>query len=131
ATDEISGDAVAVRIVDAAFAANPEVTEAYRVGFEHAQHFKGEGVAAAVAFQQKPLASASELVEGPSLGDYIAEYGALPFDIAIELFHSLVGILLPYHEQGLNHGALSPAAVLLVQRGIRLIPRLKGFGLAP
>jgi eukaryotic-like serine/threonine-protein kinase len=69
----------------------------------------------------------TELVDGPSLGDMLADRGPLPPVGAARVAASVCAALAAAHERGLAHGHLTPANVLLAIDG-RV--KVTDFGLA-
>jgi serine/threonine-protein kinase len=68
-----------------------------------------------------------EYVEGPSLASVLAERGALPHDMVLALARQLVRALEAAHEQGVMHGDLKPANVLVAMDGT---VKVTDFGVA-
>lgn len=124
----LGGGAVAVKVVrreladDAAFVArfHSEVANAERVAsFSTAQvldHGRFEGGAFLV----------TEYIDGPSLGRYIAEHGALSPGLVQGVAVGVAAALVAIHGAGLIHRDLKPANVLLSLSG----PRVIDFGIA-
>lgn len=70
----------------------------------------------------------TQLIEGPTLADYLEHYGPLPLDIGASLFRDVAEALLELHEKfGHAHGALSPTNIWLEQKGQQLVPHLQGL----
>ena len=57
-----------------------------------------------------------ELVEGPSLGSWLAEHGRLPLAHALEMAMDLAGALAHAKEKGIIHRDVKPDNVLLATR---------------
>ena len=71
-----------------------------------------------------------ELVEGPSLLQYIGGMGVLQPSLAVRIARRIAEALEAAHEQGITHRDLKPSNVHLVQRDGQLSVRILDFGLA-
>ncbi|OIP30862.1 MAG: hypothetical protein AUK47_24035 [Deltaproteobacteria bacterium CG2_30_63_29] len=79
----------------------------------------------------RDVGAVTKLVEGTTLADYVAEYGALPVEVALDLFLPIADALLTLHEQGIGHGVLRPSSIFVEQRAGRLEPLLMNAGSGP
>jgi len=68
-----------------------------------------------------------ELVEGTSLASVLAKRGALPAAVVLALGRQLMRGLEAAHEQGIMHGDIKPANILLATDGL---VKITGFGVA-
>jgi serine/threonine-protein kinase len=68
-----------------------------------------------------------ELVEGTSLAAVLAKRGALPTPVVIALARQLMRGLEAAHEQGIMHGDIKPANILLAADGLL---KITDFGIA-
>jgi HAMP domain-containing protein len=68
-----------------------------------------------------------EYVHGASLGAVLAQHGALPSDVVLALAKQLMRALEAAHEQGVMHGDLKPANLLVAMDGFL---KVTDFGVA-
>lgn len=74
-----------------------------------------------------------ELVEGPTLAEYLKEQGRLPLETALEIFIPLARAIAYAHQQGVIHRDLKPSNVILAcDQSTRalFIPKIVDFGIA-
>nr|WP_228045900.1 serine/threonine-protein kinase [Saccharopolyspora sp. HNM0983] len=122
------GRVVAVKIVRADLAEDPEFRERFRREASMARSVGGFWTAAVV--DADPDADlpwlATEYVPGPTLHQAVAEHGALPESTVRTLGAGLAEALVAIHRAGLVHRDLKPANVLLGPDG----PRVIDFGIS-
>lgn len=58
-----------------------------------------------------PLYLVLELIEGPTIGEYVRQRGPLPPDLAVELLTALVDIIEYCHSNDVVHRDLKPATL--------------------
>jgi serine/threonine protein kinase len=74
-----------------------------------------------------------DLVEGPTLADYLREHGRLSIDLALEIFIPLAKAMAYAHHQGVIHRDLKPGNVILAgdkTGSARFTPKIVDFGIA-
>jgi serine/threonine protein kinase len=74
-----------------------------------------------------------DLVEGPTLAEYLKENGRLPVETALEIFIPLAQAIAYAHRQGVVHRDLKPSNVILAPdktRNAPCIPKIVDFGIA-
>jgi serine/threonine-protein kinase len=77
------------------------------------------------------LAFAMELVEGPTLEDYLERWGGqLPYDDVASVFDGVLDAMETAHDQGVIHRDLKPQNILLVPDERGLNPKVADFGIA-
>lgn len=122
------GRVVAVKIVRADLAEDPEFRERFRREVSMARSVGGFWTAAVVGAD--PDADlpwlATEYVPGPTLHEAVAEHGPLPESTVRTLGAGLAEALVAIHRAGLVHRDLKPANVLLGPDG----PRVIDFGIS-
>ena len=122
------GRLVAVKVIRAGLAGDP----AFRARFarEVAAARKVSGVFTAAVVDADPLAAlpwlVTSFVNGLSLAEAVADYGALPVDSVLALAAGLAEGLGAVHAAGVVHRDLKPSNVLLATDG----PRLIDFGIS-
>ncbi len=122
------GRPVAVKIVRADLAADPEFRARFRREVAVARRVSGRYTAPVIdADLESPTPwLATAYVAGPSLADAVSEHGPLPARSVLELAAGLAEGLSAIHAAGVVHRDLKPANVLLAQDG----PRLIDFGIS-
>ncbi len=123
-----SGRLVAIKVVRADVAEQPEYRERFRREVEMARMVGGFWTAAVVdADPQAPQPwLATEYIAGPSLHEAVTRHGPLPEASLRRLAAGVAEALEAIHKAGLVHRDLKPANVLLAPDG----PRLIDFGIA-
>jgi outer membrane protein assembly factor BamB len=123
-----AGRAVAVKICHPDLAADPAFVRRFAREASAAQAVNGLYTAQVVAAgpYDHPPWMATAYVPGPSLADYVDDFGPLPEPAAWRLAAGLAEALLAVHATGLVHRDLKPANVLLAVDG----PRVIDFGIA-
>ena len=123
-----AGRAVAVKICHPELAADPAFVERFSREVTAAQAVNGPYTAQVVAAgpYDKPPWMATVYVPGPSLSDFVQDYGPLPEPAAWRLAAGIAEALLAVHACGLVHRDLKPSNVLLAVDG----PRVIDFGIA-
>jgi hypothetical protein len=122
------GRPVAVKIVRADLAADPEFRARFRREVAVARRVSGQYTAPVIdADLESPTPwLATAYVAGPSLADAVSEHGPLSARSVLELAAGLAEGLSAIHAAGVVHRDLKPANVLLAQDG----PRLIDFGIS-
>ena len=117
------GRVVAVKVIRADLAEDPEFRERFRREADAAHAVGGFWTAAVV--NADPDADqpwlATEYVPGPTLHQAVADHGPLPEDTVRSLGAGLAEALVAIHRAGLVHRDLKPANVLLGPDGPRVI----------
>jgi outer membrane protein assembly factor BamB len=123
-----AGRAVAVKVCHADLAADPAFVRRFAREATAAQAVNGLYTAQVVAAgpYDRPPWLATAFVPGPSLADYVDDFGPLPEPAVWRLAAGLAEALLAVHATGLVHRDLKPANVLLAVDG----PRVIDFGIA-
>jgi serine/threonine protein kinase len=122
------GRPVAVKVVRAHLAADPEFRERFRREIAVARKVSGVYTSPVIdADVDGPIPwLATAYVEGPSLADAVGEFGPLPLPSVLALAKGLAEGLGAIHAAGVVHRDLKPANVLLAQDG----PRVIDFGIS-
>jgi serine/threonine protein kinase len=122
------GRSVAVKVIRADFAADPEFRTRFRQEVAAARQVNGLYTApVADADTDGPVPwLATAYVRGPSLAAAVERYGPLPGRSALALAAGLAEALVAIHAAGLVHRDLKPSNVLLATDG----PRVIDFGIA-
>ena len=122
------GRTVAVKVVRADLAGDPEFRTRFRREVAAAQSVDGAYTAPVVDADRDSATPwlATAYVLGPSLAEAVARYGPLPEDSVRTLGAVLAEALASVHGSGLVHRDLKPSNVLLAADG----PRLIDFGIA-
>jgi len=122
------GRLVAVKVIRAELAADPEFRARFRREVAAARKVSGLFTAAVVdADVEGPVPwLATAYVPGPSLAQAVTEYGPLPAASVRALAAGLAESLTAIHGAGVVHRDLKPSNVLLAQDG----PRLIDFGIS-
>ncbi|MBL8216490.1 MAG: protein kinase [Bryobacterales bacterium] len=124
ATDTKLGRDVALKVLAAGFAEDPERLARFAREARVLASLNHPGIAAVYGVEENALVM--ELVEGPTLEDRIAQ-GAIGVDEALPLIEQLIDAIEYAHEKGVVHRDLKPANIKVTGDG-----RLKvlDFGLA-
>jgi len=122
------GRAVAVKVIRADLAADPEFRTRFRREIAAARKVSGQFTAPVVdADVDGPVPwLATAYVAGPSLADAVRDYGPLPVPSVLKLAAGLAEGLSAIHAAGVVHRDLKPANVLLAEDG----PRVIDFGIS-
>ncbi|MFJ1703486.1 serine/threonine-protein kinase [Kitasatospora sp. NPDC088346] len=122
------GRTVAVKVVRAELADDPEFRARFRQEVEAARLVGGAGTAPVLdADTEGPCPwVATGYVAGPALGAAVRRFGPLPASAVHVLGAELAGALARVHGLGLVHRDVKPSNVLLAPDG----PRLIDFGIA-
>jgi outer membrane protein assembly factor BamB len=123
-----AGRAVAVKVCHSDLAADPAFVRRFAREATAAQAVNGLYTAQVVAAgpYDRPPWMATAYVPGPSLADYVDDFGPLPEPALWRLAAGLAEALLAVHATGLVHRDLKPSNVLLAVDG----PRVIDFGIA-
>jgi eukaryotic-like serine/threonine-protein kinase len=121
------GRLVAVKVVRADFASDPEFRARFQREVAVARTVSGQFTAPVIdADTNDPTPwLATAYVAGPSLADAVAEHGPLPAASVLKLAAGLAEGLSAIHAAGVIHRDLKPANVLLAEDG----PRVIDFGI--
>ncbi|MEY9872939.1 outer membrane protein assembly factor BamB [Streptacidiphilus sp. MAP12-33] len=122
------GRTVAVKVVRADLADNPDFRDRFRREVAAAQSVDGAYTAPVVDADRDSATPwlATAYVLGPSLTEAVAQYGPMPEDTVRALGAVLAEALTAIHGAGLIHRDLKPSNVLLAADG----PRVIDFGIA-
>lgn len=122
------GRKVAVKVIRADLAEDPQFRERFRREVDLARRVGGFWTAAVVDADADatPPWLATEYVPGPTLREAVAAHGPLPEPALRRLAAGLAEALAAVHAAGLVHRDLKPGNVLLADDG----PRLIDFGIA-
>jgi len=136
ATDTSLGRQVAIKVLPAAFAADPERIARFEREARTLASLNHPNIAAIYGLERIDPSAGSgqggtaalvlELVEGPTLADRIAG-GPIPVDEALPLARQIVEALEAAHEHGIIHRDLKPANVKVREDGT---VKVLDFGLA-
>ncbi|WP_405792232.1 bifunctional serine/threonine-protein kinase/ABC transporter substrate-binding protein [Streptomyces sp. NBC_00029] len=123
-----TGNLVAVKVIRADHAANPDFRARFRREVEAAGQLTGRWVVPVVAAdpQAREPWLATPFVPGPSLAEAVGGYGPLPARAVRILGARLAEALAQVHAAGLVHRDVKPGNILLAPDG----PRLIDFGIA-
>ena len=72
---------------------------------------------------------AMEMVQGVTLGDWLAKHGPMPLDQFVPFFRRVAQVVRAAHERGIVHRDLKPSNVMVIEDG-GLFPKLLDFGIA-
>ena len=119
---------VAIKILPAAFAQDPDRTARLQREAEVLATLNHPNIAAVYGFEESPAATGIvlELVEGPTLADRIV-HGPLPIDEALAIAKQIADALDAAHEKGIIHRDLKPANIKVTPGGK---VKVLDFGLA-
>ncbi len=123
-----SGQPVAVKVIRAELAGNPEFRARFRREVTAARTMNGRFTAplADADLDDRTPWLATAYVSGPSLAEAVASYGPLPVHLVRTLAAGLAEALATIHGAGLVHRDLKPSNVLLASDG----PRVIDFGIS-
>jgi hypothetical protein len=123
-----SGQMVAVKLIRAELAGNPNFRRRFAQEVEAARRVSGIFTAPVVdADPEGPQPwLVTAYVAGPNLADAVNDHGALPVDAVRMLAAGLAEGLKAVHEAGIVHRDLKPSNVLLASDG----PRIIDFGIS-
>jgi eukaryotic-like serine/threonine-protein kinase len=122
------GRPVAVKVVRADLAADPEFRTRFRREIDVARRVSSQFTAPVIDADVDGPAPwlATAFVAGPSLADAVSEHGPLPVRALLELAAGLAEGLRAIHAAGVVHRDLKPTNVLLAPDG----PRVIDFGIS-
>ncbi len=128
ASDEQTGQEVAVKVIASELALNPEGLERFRREGEALRQLDHPNIVKFLeAFQQEDqVILVMEYVSGGSLHDLLLQ-GRLPVDRVLQISLDLCDALIRAHRLNIIHRDIKPENVLLTQNGI---PKLADFGVA-
>ncbi|MEJ8640363.1 bifunctional serine/threonine-protein kinase/ABC transporter substrate-binding protein [Streptomyces sp. MS1.HAVA.3] len=123
-----AGTLVAVKVIRADHAQNPDFRARFRREVEAAGQLAGRWVVPVVAADPEAHEPwlATPFVPGPSLAEAVGAYGPLPARAVRTLGARLAEALAQVHAAGLVHRDVKPGNILLAPDG----PRLIDFGIA-
>ncbi len=123
-----SGQMVAVKLIRAELAGNPNFRRRFAQEVAAAKRVSGTFTASVIdADPEGPQPwLVTAYVAGPSLADAVNDYGALPLDAVRMLAAGLAEGLGAVHAAGIVHRDLKPSNVLLASDG----PRIIDFGIS-
>ena len=124
----MGGRLVAVKVVRAELAADPEFRARFRREIAAARKVSGLFTAAVVDAETDGSVPwlATAYVGGPSLSQAVMEHGPLPAGSMLALAAGLAESLTAIHAAGVVHRDLKPSNVLLAEDG----PRVIDFGIS-
>jgi hypothetical protein len=128
ATDTHLSRQVAIKVLPAAFASDPERLARFEREAKTLAALNPPNIAQIYGFEKSDgiRALLMELVEGPTLADRIAQ-GPIPIDEALPIAKQIADALEAAHEQGIIHRDLKPANVKIRPDGP---VKVLDFGLA-
>src|SRR5262245_24383117 len=128
ATDTNLKRAVAIKVLPAALAADPDRLARFQREAEVLAALNHPNIAQIHGLEMSDGTTAlvMELVEGPTVADRIAQ-GAVPIDDALPIAKQIAEALEAAHEQGIIHRDLKPANIKLRPDGV---VKVLDFGLA-
>ena len=133
AFDTVLGHAVAVKVLDAQVAANPQARERFLREARAAAQLRHPNVASVFYYGVRPSDGqcfyAMELVEGESVEARVRREGPLAVGMTLEIVTQVARALAAAEIQGLVHRDLKPANLMLAQ-GPELTVKVIDFGLA-
>jgi WD40 repeat protein len=133
AFDTVLGHAVALKVLDARVAANPQARERFLREARLAARLRHPNVASVFYYGVRKgdgqCFYAMELVEGESVEARVRRAGPLPVPVALEVVAQVARALAAAEAQGLVHRDLKPANLMLVD-GPVLCVKVIDFGLA-
>ncbi|MFB7176645.1 bifunctional serine/threonine-protein kinase/ABC transporter substrate-binding protein [Streptomyces sp. NPDC056257] len=123
-----TGTLVAVKVIRADHASNPDFRLRFRREVEAAGQLTGRWVVPVIAADPEAREPwlATPFVPGPALSEAVAAYGPLPARAVRTLGARLAEALTQVHAAGLVHRDVKPGNILLAPDG----PRLIDFGIA-
>jgi serine/threonine protein kinase len=119
---------VAIKILPAAFARDPDRIARLQREAEVLATLNHPNIAAVYGFEETPAATGIvlELVEGPTLADRLVS-GPLPIDESTTIAKQIADALDAAHEKGVIHSDLKPANIKVTPAGQ---VKVLDFGLA-
>ena len=133
ASDTVLGNDVALKVIDARIAAQPEARERFLREARAAARLRHPNVASVFYYgvrkSDEQCFYTMELVEGETLEVRLRRAGPLPPALALEVIRQVAKALVAAEAQGLVHRDLKPANLMLVE-GPELTVKVIDFGLA-
>jgi serine/threonine protein kinase len=128
ARDTRLGREVALKVLPAAFASDPERMARFQREAQVLASLNHPRIGAIYGFEDSNgiRALVMELIEGPTLADRIAR-GAIPVDEALPLAREIAEALEAAHDRGIVHRDLKPANIKITSDGD---VKVLDFGLA-
>jgi eukaryotic-like serine/threonine-protein kinase len=129
ARDTRLGRDVALKILPAAWAADPDRVARFQREAQVLAALNHQNIAQIYGFEDGPSGASAlvmELVEGTTLAERMAT-GPLPIDDALSIAAQMADALEAAHEKGIIHRDLKPANVMITSAGI---VKVLDFGLA-
>jgi serine/threonine-protein kinase len=124
---------VAVKVITRSLALHPEASQRFIREARAASRIAHPGVVRVLGFgtlADDRAYQVMELVEGPSLADYLADRGPVPVAEALRMLEEIAAGLDAAHAAGIVHRDLKPSNILLAPSGGRMRPMLADFGIA-
>lgn len=114
-----TGQIVAIKIMDAAFAANPVLVKRFEQEFRVAARLRHPHIVQCLDFglENGQPYLVMELIDGPSLGQLIRDQGALPQAEAVRILSQVAAGLQSAHDHNLIHRDVKPDNILLTVSG--------------
>ncbi|WP_233196702.1 serine/threonine-protein kinase [Verrucosispora sp. ts21] len=131
ANDEVLGRSVAVKVLAAGFAADPDLRAAIRREARAAARLTHPNVTQVYDYGEAGLDGAivpylvMELVDGRNLADRLAD-GPLPWPSALRMAAQVAAALAAAHRIGVVHRDIKPGNVMLTETGAKVLD----FGIA-
>ena len=131
AADTVLSRPVAVKLLHAAYAAQPHVLTRFQAEARHAGSLTHKNIARIYDYGEpaegQPPFLVMELVDGPSLEEILARGGALDPRRAMDIIAQAAAGLAAAHAVGLIHRDIKPANLLLDRSGV---VKVTDFGIA-
>ncbi len=125
---------VALKVIHAHFAGNHEIAARFAREAMTSAHIEHPNVASALDFGALPEGGAylvMQLVLGPSLSEYLAQRGALPYPEACQIAMQIADAVAAAHASGIVHRDLKPDNVILMpNEGAPATVKVLDFGIA-
>lgn len=119
ARDDVSGQEVAVKVLPAGLARDPHLRERFVQEAQALASLDHPAIVPLITFARDDDDHylVMKYVAGRSLESELARRGALPIDVARDIFRALLEALAYAHERGVIHRDIKPANILLDDGG--------------